>query len=781
MRYTQRVVLCGIGVVAGGLVAWGSASAQDTDNTQLDTVVVSAQKRVENVQSVPIAVTVVNADTLAKANVSGFTDVAKFAPSLTMTTGDQPANSSIVVRGIGTFAFSVAAEPSVLVVIDDVAVGYQAQAFTDLVDIDRLEVLNGPQSTLFGRSASAGVVNITTKAPTQSFTYFGDVKVTNDDEQRYTLSVSGPVSDDMTFRVSGAMRSWDGNVHNLTTGHNIDDDHSAAIRAKLRWQPDEKLDVTFTAHFTEDHAHCCGVPLTRLDPGSRLFGVPALTQGVTAPGITPGPGNTAVRVDQVPIANASDTGLSSHLAYDTGAATFFSITAVNQYKLHDFTDYDTTDVDTLQYLTPFTNTQPAGSVPGSATTQEHGGLVQGGGFGVKTFSQEFRLASNGKRRFSYLFGAFYSNEDLTRNFRRGFGANAAAISNYRDETRYGNYALFGQTEWQFLPRTTLVTGLRFNREESSYVYDNYYKVFRLPAFGYPTSNVDNVATGKIGPQFQLTDDVMAFAFAARGYKGVAYDLVTATTPQEAANFPVKSEKSKDYEAGLRSEWLQRRLLLNLTVYDTDYSDFQVQTIVPNLQNTFILTNIPKVRSRGLEFEGVARLTENMRFSAGYAYTDAHAVTYPVGQCYTGQTVPATCNGSPAYQNLAGATLPNAPKSKINAALDFSHSVPALPIDADLNVSSVWQSSENFSITKDPGTLQPAYDITNLNLTLTPQRDRRFSLSLFCNNVTNKHYAANLNNVRSNYTYPGGGGAAYTQELPRDFERYYGLRIAFSGP
>jgi iron complex outermembrane receptor protein len=229
-----RAGLCGAGALLCCLYGAPPAVAQDT---QLEEIVVSAQKRVENVQNVPIAVTVVSGDTLGKANVSGFADVAKFAPSLTVTTGDQPANSSIVIRGIGTFAFSIAAEPSVLVVVDDVAVGYQAQAFTDLVDLDRVEVLNGPQSTLFGKSASAGVVNVTTRAPTNTFTFFGDAKATNDHEQRYTLSLSGPISDTLTYRVSGAVRSYGGNVDNLTTGHKINDDHATSYAASCAGSP----------------------------------------------------------------------------------------------------------------------------------------------------------------------------------------------------------------------------------------------------------------------------------------------------------------------------------------------------------------------------------------------------------------------------------------------------------------------------------------------------------------------------------------------------------------
>src|SRR5882724_2372701 len=243
MTSVNHAFLCGMGALS--LFLNSSLPAWADDSTQLLEIVVTAEKRTENLQNVPISVDVVSGDTLTRANVSAFSDLAKFTPSMTMTAGDQPANSAIVIRGVGTFAFSVAAEPSVLVVVDDVAVGYQAQAFTDLVDIDRVEVLNGPQSTLFGKSASAGLVNVTTKAPTDTLTYFGDVKVSDDDEQRATLSLSGPLSDSVSFRVSAAARYWAGNVHNLHAGGKIDDDRTGGVRAKLQWTPNDSLTAQF--------------------------------------------------------------------------------------------------------------------------------------------------------------------------------------------------------------------------------------------------------------------------------------------------------------------------------------------------------------------------------------------------------------------------------------------------------------------------------------------------------------------------------------------------------
>src|SRR5580700_6494557 len=717
MTSVNRGFLCGMGAFA--LLLGSSLPARADDSTQLAEIVVTAEKRSENLQQVPISVDVVSGDALTRANVSAFSDLTKFTPSMTITAGDQPANSAIVIRGVGTFAFSVAAEPSVLVVIDDVAVGYQAQAFTDLVDIDRVEVLNGPQSTLFGKSASAGLVNVTTKAPTDTFTYFGDVMATNDDEERVALSLSGPISDTLSFRVSGSMRYWGGNLNNLNSGGKIDSDQIGAVRGKLQWRPNENLLATFTVHYSDDHAECCGVPLVYLGPGAHLFGIPALTPAVAIAGINPGPLNDSVQVNQPPLAYAHEVGFTSHLSYDFGGVTLLSITGIDQYYLRDLTDYDTTNVSTLQYFTPFTNTQPAGSNPPSTPTQLNGGLFQGGRFAVNTFSQEFRLVSNGVRDFNYLLGAYFSDEDLVRNFGRGFVGNTKAIANWRGETEYDNYALFGQSTWTFVPRLSLITGLRVNREQSSYNYEDYYRVISFPSFGNNSPYVDNVVTGKAGLQYQITPEIMAFGFFARGYKGVAYDLVTGLSAAEAASFPVKPEKSDDYELGLRSEWFDRRLILNGTVYDTEYTDFQVQTIIPNILNSFILANIPKARSRGLELDVIAQVTQDLHLNLGYAYTDAHAVDYPVGQCYSGQTSPASCNASPSFQSLDGALLPNAPKNKITVGLDYKRNIPGVPVDADFTVNSVWQSAENFAIVRDPGTIQPSYGITNMNLQFTP--------------------------------------------------------------
>ena len=530
------------------------------------------------------------------------------------------------------------------------------------------------------------------------------------------------------------------------------------------------------------------------------------------PGVTPGPNNTNVSLDTAPVAKAKDYGVSARLSYDFANLNLLSITALNRYHLHDLTDWDTTSVDVLYWFTPHTNTNPAGSLPPSTTAQTDGGMMQGGQFDVRTLSQEFRLSSTGQGPLNWLLGLYYSNEDLVRNFGRGgvagttstpgtgqihdpaldtyipsdgyFLDNSKAVANWRGETKYQNYAVFGQSSWTLLPRTTLVTGLRFNREDSSYLYNDYYRNIQFPLPSWAQSNTDDVVTGKAALQYQFTDRLMGFLSVSRGYKGVAYDLVTGLSATEAASFPVKPEKSWDYEAGVRSEWFDRRLLLNATIYDTEYNNFQIQTVVPNILNSFILANIPKARTQGLELQSVARPTPDLTFTAGYAYTDAYAVNYPAGQCYSGEQLQSCLTGltTAPYvgvkgQSLDGATLPNAPKHKINLSGDYVIHLPDVPFYADLSGTYVWQSKINYAITGDPGTIQAAYGIMNMNLSFIENSQKRYAVSFFVNNLFDQHYDSNKSNVRGNWFGGSGPQEAYAQEIPRDYDRYYGIRLS----
>lgn len=821
MKSIQKALLCSASALAFCTMLSAAAYADEA----IETVVVTGEKVSENLQKAPVSVTVVTSKNMISANVSDFTDLAKFAPSLTMTKGDHPGNSAAVIRGVGTFAFSVAVNPSVLVVVDDVAVGYQAQAFADLVDIDHVEVLSGPQSTLYGKSASAGLIAITTKAPTDTFTYFGDAKMTNDGEVRTALSLSGPISDTVDYRLNGSYRHYDGNVINLFTDKKVNDDTTLTGSGKVEWRPSEKFDAVFAVHFLQDMSACCAVPYTRIDPGTGAaplyFGKAGKTFAVVAAGVTPSPTNRNIALTQSPIANSQEYGFSAHVSYDLGNnMSLVSITSFDHYKMHDLTDYDGTDIDMMALFTPCyafgsgltplcNNATATNTATAQQLTTVHGAILQGGAFNVQTLAQELRLSSQGNSTFNWVVGLYVDSEDDVRVFARGFQIygsalvpNAKSDTSWRGEAQYQNYALFGQSQWEFTPGTTLITGLRLNREHSQYSYVDYYRPVSFPTVNtnplitdpplgaaLPADYMDDVWTGKIGLQEQFTDDFMGFATVSRGYKGVGYNLTSNLSATEASNFPVKRETSIDYEVGARTGWFDGRFILNATAFWMDYSNFQISSLAPsppNPVNTFILTNIPSVRTRGVEIASTAAITDDLSANLNYAYTEATATDFPNGGCYGGQkllsTAPATCSIGAGTQNLTGQTLPNAPKNKISAFVNWKV-LQQEPVTLVINATTVWQSKVNFTLNADPGTVQGAYNITNLNFTFGLKSDSRFSLSLYVNNLFDQHYDANVANVTSNFTWTGQpvgtSPQAMTHQVPRDYSRYFGIRFAVS--
>jgi iron complex outermembrane receptor protein len=255
------------------------------DSPQLQEIVVTAQKRAENIQEVPLAISVVTGEQLQSANVNGFADMSRISPSLNIRPSDQPVNASVALRGIGTFAFSIGVEPSVAVQLDDVPVAFQARAFTDLTDVERIEVLRGPQSTLYGKSASAGLINITTKAPTDQFTSSINLTATTDEEYRGSASISGPLGEKLAYRITGSHSDFKGNVDNIATGRTVNGNVDNTVRGKLVWDPIEPLKITLGLNYSNGESTAVSA-FSAIAPNALLRGTAGLTPNVVLPGLT---------------------------------------------------------------------------------------------------------------------------------------------------------------------------------------------------------------------------------------------------------------------------------------------------------------------------------------------------------------------------------------------------------------------------------------------------------------------------------------------------------------
>lgn len=747
-QFMTAAAVVALSVPVAGQAQTQSDAAAPSSRGGIEEIIVTAEKRSANVQDVPVAMTVLNADALEKIGGSNFTDIAKMAPSMTFTNGGNPAVSSMSLRGVGTFAYGIGVESSVLVVVDDIALAQQSQALTDLVDIERVEVLRGPQSTLFGKSASAGVVSVTTKAPSDSFTAHAEVKVTNDDEQRYALSLSGPITNTLAFRVSGALSRYDGNVRNLYNGKMQNGRNSDSLFAKLRWEPSDNFDATLFGHYNKTRSECCAVPFRSLSPAARLLRIPTLDASVFAPGITASKSNTKGIADLVANPTGKDRGIALKMNWHIGDHTLTSITSLDRYTFRDYGETDNSAVDVLSYLS-------GGKL--------HGGVSQGGRYGTHAFSQELRLTSP-EKPFKYVLGAYYADNDLTRSFVRG---PLISVANFDASSESKSYALFGQADWKFADTFSLIAGARINRENISYKYKS-----NITGATYGRSDGDTAFTGKLGLQYQPSRDLMFFATYARGYKGQTYDLTSSFNAAIAALQPVKAEHADSYEVGMKGTFLDRHLMFNVTAFNTDYRNFQAQSLEPTVGGALRLDNVGSLRTRGVEVEWMARPVSNFTLSGGLAYIDATIKKYPNAQCYAGQTVAQGC--VKGAQDLAGARLSNAPKWKANIVADYKVELPSLPFDANISMAYTWQSKVQYQLSQDPTTIQSAYGVADFNIGIKERENSRYSVTLFARNLFNKHYASGLFNFAQLF-----GAESVQQYLPRDFSRYVGISVGVS--
>jgi iron complex outermembrane receptor protein len=739
--------------------AWAQTAAQPADEaTALDTIVVTAQKREQNLQDVPAAVSAVSGEQLETRNVVQVTDVVRISPSLTVTENTNATGNSINLRGIGTFSFSIGIEPSVAVVVDDVALLQQAQAFSGLNDIARLEVLRGPQGTLFGKNAAAGVINIVTQAPTKTLTGSVGGALTSDGEKRVDGMISGPISDKAGFRLNAFYGDRDGYVRNLNTGHKLNGDRSYGVRGRLELDPTDNLNIALTASHTNTKTDGQVRTFRSIKPGATAFGAPL---ALSAVGLTPGPDNYRIRLDTEPKNTSKQTMLTGRANLDLGQANLISITGYQDWRFRFREDLDTLGTPTLLNAADPTSIQPNGS-------------VAGGPFHSTNFTQEVRLVSSGARKLDYLFALFYADGDSNRSYARGPNAATSWAATAGTKTM----AAFTQMTYHVGSTTHVDGGLRFNHEAIEATFIN-----RTPTATPPANNAsclsvcsgkakDDHVTYKVALRQDLADNVMAYASFSTGYKGQGFDISTGFTPARAAK-PVRPETSKAYELGLKSRFLENRVQLNVTGFLTDFTDFQAQGGVTQPDGTIVpqLSNVGALRSKGVEIEASARPVRALRLDASAAYTDATIREFANAPCYTNQTVAQGCRpvGGSNFQDLSGSPLANSPKFKYSLAGAYDIALPSLPFDGFVTAEYTHQSAVMLDLLGTPISRQKAFGVVNASIGVAGRDEQNYRVALFVNNLFDQSYATSLG-----YTGSSNAGAV-AQLLPRNSRRYVGIR------
>ena len=771
-RGTGAVCRAGVAVVplAGsllGVIIAGPALAADQPQL-LEEIVVTAQKRSESLQTVPVAVSVVSGEQLQQAGISNAESLQDVVPSLTFKKGTTNLNSTLSIRGIGTQSFASGAEPSVATVVDGVVMGRAGMAFTEFTDLQQVEVLDGPQGTLFGKNASAGVVNMTTRGPTQELSGEGSVAWFDHGEYKANARVSGPITDKIGFSLAALYGDYQGNIKNVFNDTWTDGYHRVGLRGKLVFDLTDDLKLTLGGDYVHANDDCCADVLGTYLPTAQYTKVflPSI-----AP-VVPGPTNMQIDNDLSPATIDTNTGTSAQLDWNVDGYTVTSISAFRRWYNYQQRDGDfhasyanyVASLDLLQH--------------------DHGALT------FKQYSEELRLASPTNQFFTYVVGGFLWHTDEKDWFTRnddsctastlpadatGFQPCAVGSSTYQAtqgyanwDTKFDNEALFGQGTANITDKFRLIAGGRFTHDKVSYTFDRVDLPVAGPgvgaAYAGSGSTDHNGWSAKGGGQYDFTDNTMGYATYSRGYKGPAFNVFFNMSALNTA--PIAPETSNAYEIGLKNAFFNHSLILNLAAYRETFDNFQTNSFVlVNGSVTTSLTNAGTVRSQGFTADFDWRPITGFDLAGGYAYDAATIVSY----LCAGQTGAALTTCRNVHD---GAPLPFAPRNKFN--ITPSWLLPtgtAVPFTSRVILSYVYTSTINYDIDQTPLARQPGYGLLNASLVFSDPNDK-YELSLMGRNLTDKFY--------TDFITPVGNGVAagsYARlQVPRDAERYFGVSL-----
>lgn len=765
---TSCIVLASAVLVLAAVLKWSGALAEDSaDNvTTLEEIVITAQKRPEKLQDVPVAAQVVSAEALANANIADLSDLNNLVPSVQLN-GTINGRVPTGIRGISSVSNeqTVGISSGVAITIDGVPVPSDSFDANNVAGIQTVEVLLGPQSTLGGRTAASGLINLVTRGPTDSLEGSAATTVTSDGEYRLEGFLSGPLSDRIDASLSAYKLTTEYPITNLATGDKTTQDVSGA-RLKLLFKLTDDLDVQLMAHDELTQGHGFNFVYTYITPGHDLLFTPGpFTQASLLPGITPGPNNLVYK-SPVTTAGATHRDNDYSVIANYHLPEGYTLTATAAYSQEDQNQtQDLFAVDdffwqTLTGQTVFFNTQNQVAT-------------------VKQQSGEVKIVSPSDLTLSWLAGVFYSDTDVDEFYMRSLPPAALDVHVVPDTKTADLYA---RSTWKFTPTTSLVTGLRFNHDEISNRYNQYASVgVSPPVYTSISSNDSNTVVGDVALKQQFTDKVMGYLSYSRGYSPEAYNtsaVLTGNAPQT----PVGKESINSYELGVKGSFFDRTLDLNADIFDTVYTDYQIQSYAyqpGELTPPLNLSSVGKAQTRGVEADSEWLATPLTRLTLSAAYIDAKFVTYTGAPCYGLQTAAEGCvteviNGQPTpAQNVSGDTMPNSPKFKGTFAAEQRVPLPD-PYELTFGGTYTYRTSAQMLPDQNPYAIQSGFGLLNLNAGIQT-KNGKFSARVFVNNVTNHHYFADVEDFWSG---PWNGNAVIGQPA-RDSERYSGLKLSVS--
>lgn len=794
------MLLAGAAIASTGVAPAMAQSATTAAAPQaggLEDIVVTARKRQESAQSVPVAVTAISAETIARQDITNLEKLAARTPNFTVGRASNGSAAQLTLRGIGSSSTSIGIEQSVAVVVDGVYYGQGRVINEGFFDLERVEVLEGPQALFFGKNATAGVISITTADPTKEFSVKARAAYEIESQQlQGDVAVAGPITDTLGFRVAlRASKQWGGYYENIAdpVRYSVLDIATGAVqnftaqpsakdqpqereivaRGTLKWDATDRLTATLKATYDHNEVNNSSWNYVNYDCAN---GVSTLN----------------------PIYECKDHFVTHQNKIPEGIAENFPKARSDGELFNDYTSFATTlnlgyQLENIA-ITSVTNYQWnnnkwtcacdfQSSNTGTWATEDST---------WKAFSSELRALTNFDSPVNMMIGGLYQStkrefeqyimfaglQDSTQSIQNRYLATTKASS-----TDGETLAMFGQVTWKIVPTLELAGGVRYTHETKDSFFTQPYNNAALTSIFRPQNSADGlgeVTTKQTfdnwSPEFTLTwkpsSDLLAYAAYKTAYKSGGFSnggINSALSPDPYSDLTFGPETAKGFEGGIKSTILDRQVRANVTFYTYEYNDLQVDFFRSDI---FAFNTITAdARTKGVEFafEFAPNIARGLNLRANINYNDAHYTRF-FGPCYGGQHPSAGCTfgspdgdpvapgATPGYQDLKGAKLSVAPEwtATFGASYDGSFGKNLMwGVSAD----SRYSDSYNPSAFNNPAAKRESYITLDASARIGTE-DGRWQLAVIGKNLTDEFYVTGV--VDGPSTGSGTGTAAGIQ-------------------
>jgi iron complex outermembrane receptor protein len=651
-----------------------TAASADAD------IVVTAQKRGELLQSVPIAISAFGSEALERSNIDSVSQLQNFTPSLHF--GRQDGQALITIRGIGTTVLTAGADAGVAVHLDGVYVARTQAQDAVMFDLERVEVLRGPQGTVNGRNATGGSINLISRQPTDAFEGHASLTVGNYAAIKTEAGLGGPlIGDKVMWRVAFRTDNHKGYTPNIAspTGDRVDDANQQSVRGLLLFRLGDSSELLLTADYDRVDSNGFGSMVHRTASGVPIPGSPP---GIISVG-------RSISADTPTFYGREIFGATAKLKVDAGPFTVTGITGYRKLDDHILNDVDGVNLPLVEadLLTP-----------------------------QWQLSQEINLTSNNDGPFTWLLGAYYFHEMQRPDLR--FNTPVAQLR-LGGTVKTDSYALYAQATYELTERLRITAGARYSVDHKRAT-----EFVTFPPLDLSDTHNDewDAITPKLSIDYEIAERVMAYATISRGFRsgGVNIGAIQGTT--------FDPEFVWNYEAGLKGQFFDGRLQANFAGFYYDYTDlqlFQIRSLTPTVENAAAAT------VKGLELELVARPTDGMRLDLATSYLDATFGEFVTIEAPRPQDGP---------RDLAGNRLPRSPKWKVNAGIENRWN--AFGGGITLRGEMAYTSKVFFNEFNRTETSQSAVTLFNARLTYETD-DGRYRVGAFVENLTDKYYISQM--------------------------------------